>query len=102
MAVGGVEETRDGWVRFAIEVKVPMRQAPLLAEALTGNDDDIVLAAEKAMRERLEDAVEQDAEAVEERGHGAFDYALDERIELAVVDEKIVAPFLADVMGGHD
>lgn len=95
--MNAVEETRDGWVRFAIEVRVPMRQAPIVAEALTGNDDDIVLAAETAMRERIEDAVFEDAEKVRERDKYAYD--LDDRLELVVMQEQIVKPFLTEVMG---
>jgi hypothetical protein len=93
-----VGETGDGWVTFAIEVRVPMRQAPILADAMTGNDDDVVLAAEKAMRERIEDAVLTDAEEVEARD-GRYAYDLDERIELAPISEKVVKEFMADVMG---
>lgn len=40
-------------VSFGIEVRVPFSQAKAFADALTGNDDDIILAAETAMRERL-------------------------------------------------
>lgn len=94
-----VGETRDGnWVQFAVEVKVPIRQAPIFAEALTGNDDDIILAAETAMRERIEEAVSEDAEKA--RGRDVrYSYDLDERLELAVVEEAAVKPFLAEAMG---
>lgn len=40
-------------VSFEVEVRFPRSLAPAMAEALTGNDDDIVLAAERAMRERI-------------------------------------------------
>jgi hypothetical protein len=96
VTMNAVEETGDGWVRFAIEVRVPLRQASIVAAALTGNDDDVILAAERAMRERIEDTVEQRAEAVER--WGSYD-DLSDRIELAVVDEKIVTSFLADGLG---
>ncbi len=40
-------------VCFAVEVRVPTDLAALFAAAMTGNDDDIVLAAEKAMNGRI-------------------------------------------------
>jgi hypothetical protein len=92
-----VEETQDGWVVFAVEVRVPMRQAPIVAGALTGHDDDIVLAAETAMRERIEHAVLEDAERV--GGDNRYALDLNDRIELAVPHEKTVKSFMADVMG---
>lgn len=89
-----VEETRDGWVVFAIEVRVPLRQAPIVADAMTGNDDDIVLAAEHAMRDRIEDAVLED---VENAGNTVHD--LNDRLELAPIEEKVVKSFMAEAMG---
>ena len=41
-------------VCFMIEVRVPFAFADAFADALTGDDDDIILAGEKAMRERLD------------------------------------------------
>jgi hypothetical protein len=41
-------------VRFNVEVRVPFALAAAYADALTGEDDDIILAAERAMRERLD------------------------------------------------
>lgn len=38
-------------VCFGIEVRVPFEQAARFADDLSGNDDDIILAAETAMRE---------------------------------------------------
>jgi hypothetical protein len=40
-------------VCFAIEVRVPFALAAQFAAALTGNDDDVILAAETAMRQRI-------------------------------------------------
>jgi hypothetical protein len=40
-------------VRFTVQVDVPFHQAEAFAEALSGHDDDVILAAETAMRERL-------------------------------------------------
>jgi hypothetical protein len=96
-----VEETGDGWVTFAIEVRVPLRQAPIVAGAMTGNDDDLILAAETALRERIEDSVQDDIEECEAR-HGKYArqmYDLDERVELAFPNEDTVKTFLAGVMG---
>lgn len=47
---------RGDRVFFQLEVGVPLAQAATFSEALTGNDDDIVLAAERAMRDRIEEA----------------------------------------------
>jgi hypothetical protein len=40
-------------VCFNIEVRVPFALAAAFAAALTGGDDDIILAGEAAMRQRL-------------------------------------------------
>jgi hypothetical protein len=40
-------------VSFDIEVRVPRGQAHAVADALTDDDDDLILAAETAMREKL-------------------------------------------------
>lgn len=45
--------TRDDFCVFSIEVAVPIAQAARLAHALTGNDDDAVLAAETALRDSI-------------------------------------------------
>lgn len=90
-----VEETKSGTVRFSIEVEVPFWQAAIFAEAMTGNDDDIVLAAETAMRDRIEEAVED----YEPMGNNVF-YDEGDRIELAVPSERDVSEFLRGVMGG--
>lgn len=44
------------YLYFSIEVGVPFGQAAEFAETLTGDDRDVVLAAETAMRERLEES----------------------------------------------
>jgi hypothetical protein len=41
-------------VRFSIEASVPFALATSFADALTGNNDDIILAGETAMRKRLD------------------------------------------------
>ena len=46
--------TTDDVVCFAIEVRVPLAFAAAFAAAMTGNDDDVILAAEHLMRERVE------------------------------------------------
>ena len=50
-------------VCFAIEVRVPFGQAARFAEHLTGDDNDVILAAEQAMRKRIDGM--GDLEAVE-------------------------------------
>lgn len=40
-------------VKYTIEVAVPDDQQVEFEQACTGNDDDIILAAETAMRERI-------------------------------------------------
>lgn len=40
-------------VCFDIEVRVPFSQARAFAKAMTGHDDDVILAAETAIRERI-------------------------------------------------
>ena len=41
-------------VSFGIEVRVPFSQAEDFARRMTGDDNDIVLAAERALRDILE------------------------------------------------
>ena len=53
--------TTDEEVCFAIEVRVPLALAAAFAAAMTGDDDDIILAAEHLMRERIPGAVDADA-----------------------------------------
>jgi hypothetical protein len=48
-----VAETEEQ-VCFGVEIRVPFSQAAQFAELLTGNDDDILLAAEQGIRNRLE------------------------------------------------
>jgi hypothetical protein len=50
---------------FTLEVKVPRSEAPALARRLTGNDDDAILAAEKALRAALEEDDEVMSSALE-------------------------------------
>ena len=45
--------TTDEEVCFAIEVRVPLALAAAFAAAMTGDDDDIILAAEHLMLERI-------------------------------------------------
>lgn len=54
-------------VSFAVEVKVPAEQVEAFAGALTGNDDDIILAAETAMRERVGRVYDVELEEIEAR-----------------------------------
>lgn len=91
-----IEETKSGTVRFSVDVEVPFWQARIFAEAMTGNDDDIILAAEKAMRERIEEAVEE----FEPMGNNVY-YEPTDRVELAVPEQREVASFLTGVMGGR-
>lgn len=77
-------EERGTRVCFVIEVSVPFAQAKAFATALTGNDNDIVLAAEHAMRDHIEG-----------------DMLDSEGIELAVIEEGIVKPFLAELAELH-
>jgi hypothetical protein len=44
-------------VCFAIEVRVPFALAQAFGAAMTGHDDDVILAAETAMRHRVEGAL---------------------------------------------
>lgn len=58
-----VEKDRTGTaLRLRVEVQLPVGQAAEFVEAMTGNDDDILLAAEYAIRERLTapESVEED------------------------------------------
>lgn len=81
-------EERGERVIFAVEVSVPFSQSAAFAEALTGNDDDIILAAEHAVRARIAEVdIRHDLTG--------------EEVELAIVREDIVRPFLADAMYGR-
>lgn len=51
-----ITKTRGGTIIFQLEVEVPAAEAEAYAKAMTGNDDDVILAAEKAMRNRLADS----------------------------------------------
>lgn len=62
---------------FMVEVQVPAAQAGAFARGLTGNDDDIILAAEHAIREHGD-------------GH-TFD------VELLVPDQERVESALEDL-----
>lgn len=97
--MNAVEERGDRVV-FHVEVTVPLRQAPIFAEHLTGDDNDIVLAAETAMREAIEDEVIEDAEKMEEAGRTA-EFDLADRIELDIRSRDVVEGFLADAMRGR-
>ena len=46
-----------------LELRVPDQQAEAFLKAMTGNDDDVLLAAETAMRDRISD--DESDEAVE-------------------------------------
>lgn len=59
-----ITETEEQ-VCFGIEVRVPFSQAAQFAAGLTGNDNDIVLAAEHGIREQLQmDGSGQEVELV--------------------------------------
>jgi hypothetical protein len=47
--------TSEDFVTIPLEVRVPRSQARAFLEACTGNDDDVILAGERAMRQRLEE-----------------------------------------------
>lgn len=72
-------------VTFAVECRVPVEQAEAFAKAMTGNDDDIVLAAETAMRERV---------------GRVYDVELEE-VELGVPDEREVKRVLRETGEGR-
>lgn len=63
---------------FNVEVRVPYELAAAFADAMTGFDDDILLAAELAMRKRL----------------GSM--GADENVELAGWSDDTVREFLRD------
>jgi hypothetical protein len=44
----------SGKATFYVQVDVPLDQAGQFADAMTGNDDDILLAAERGIRDKLE------------------------------------------------
>jgi len=97
--VNAVEERGDRVV-FNIKVTVPLRQAPIFAEHLTGDDNDIILAAEEALREAIEDEVIDGAKKMEDAGRTA-EFDLADRIELDVRSLDIVREILADAMRGR-
>ena len=66
----------SGWMNFTVRVRVPPRTGGAVADALTGNDDDLVLVAEQAMRERLEQDWPYDATEGDE-----LELALDDSCE---------------------
>jgi hypothetical protein len=66
-------------ISFSLTVEVPLTQARAFSAAMTGNDDDIVLAAETAMRDRIEDEVHEDD---------------DERLEVGFPNERYAGDFL--------
>jgi hypothetical protein len=49
-------------VGVAVEVMVPSELAGKFAEAMTGNDDDVLLVAEAALRERVGWGEDEDIE----------------------------------------
>lgn len=48
-----MHDTDEPTIRFTVEVAVPAEHARAYLDAMTGNDDDVLLAAEIAMRDRL-------------------------------------------------
>jgi hypothetical protein len=64
MAQQSIMETGSS-VTFTMEVEVPAEQVEAFREAMTGDDDDIILAAETAMRERVGRSYDVDFEEVE-------------------------------------
>lgn len=77
-------EERDDRVFFSVEIGVPFTQAGAFVEAMTGNDDDIILAAETAMRDRIAQVDVRHDLTVEE-------------VELAVEEEDTAKSVLAEV-----
>ena len=60
-------------VRFSLTVSIPADQVGDFAAEMSGDDDDIILAAEKVMRERMadrlwEETLEEELELETERG----------------------------------
>jgi hypothetical protein len=73
-------------VTFTVEVAVPLSDADNFRAALTGDDNDVVLAAERAIRQRLDDVRDADAGA----------QAGDEEVELRIEDEGVVKEALSE------
>jgi hypothetical protein len=73
MPVGEPNYNAD--VEFDVRVRVPAALRVRVAAALTGNDDDIVLAAEKAMRERIDaDGLEESIELAPDEWPDVLDH----------------------------
>jgi hypothetical protein len=60
-----ISKTRRGSIIFNVEVEIRAEQAEAFAGAMTGNDDDIFLAAETAMRERVGRVYDVESEELE-------------------------------------
>lgn len=41
-------------VSITVEIRMPRADAPAFAEAMTGDDKDVILAAERAIRDRID------------------------------------------------
>jgi hypothetical protein len=48
-----VHDTDEPTIVLHVEVRLPAEQARTFLEAMTGNDDDVLLAAERGMRDRM-------------------------------------------------
>lgn len=68
-----MHDTDEPTIRFDVQVELPAEYAQRYFDAMTGNDDDILLAAEKAMRERLGSIGSREVEL----SYGQFDTDLD-------------------------
>jgi hypothetical protein len=66
-------------ISFSLTVEVPLTQARQFAVAMTGNDDDIVLAAETAMRDIVEEMIDSEEP---------------ERLEISFPNESYARDFL--------
>jgi hypothetical protein len=60
-----IVERQGSSIIFILDVEVPAHQAAAFEAAMTGNDDDIFLAAETAMRERVGRSYDVELEELE-------------------------------------
>lgn len=49
-----VSTTTPDAITLKLEVTIPLELADAFADAMTGHDDDVILAAETAIRERID------------------------------------------------
>lgn len=86
-----VHDTDEPTVYLSIELRLPIAQVETFRDALTGNDDDVLLAAETAMRELIGRTFHQELELAWAEAR-SIDSFLDEEVQINHRREALYGP----------